>query len=54
MLIENTCLVKVYNSDVVGGHFTIPKGVTTIGNGVFSGCTGWRGSRYACKILVAE
>ena len=38
MIIENRCLKRVYNNEITGGKFTIPEGVTSIGDMTFYAC----------------
>ena len=42
MKVENTVLVKVENSDLINGTFTLPEGVTSIGAKAFVGCSSLR------------
>ncbi len=39
MVIENGILVRVQNSDIIGGEFEVPEGVTEIGEGAFLECS---------------
>ena len=39
MIIENGRLKRVYNNEITGGKFTIPEGITSIGNGALYNCS---------------
>ena len=39
MIIENGRLKRVYNNEIIGGKFTIPESITSIGTGAFYNCS---------------